>query len=206
MKIIFIIDLILLNLITGFLFYKSQIPNSTDQSISNVQSPVTKTEYIDRCGEDCQKYIDSKLNFPIPSPTTITKTVYQTVTKPKTKSIVYVPISGSGSTTSNDWISISGTDFYLDKSDYKGLVEVSFEGNLKLFNGNGMAYMRLFDVTHGIAVQGSDAQTSSQVSSPVNSNAINLWSGKNLYRVQLKTLTADTAVFDGGKLKIIVEN
>lgn len=199
MKWILIIDLVLVNSLVGWLFYKSLQPVVT-------QNPIYNTEYIDRCGEDCQSYIDSKLNIPVPSPTTITKTVYQTITKPKTKSIVYVPISGSGSTTSNDWTSISGTDFYLDKADYKDLVEISFEGNLKLFNGNGMAYMRLFDVTHSIAVQGSDAQTSSQISNPVNSGAINLWSGKNLYRVQLKSLTADTAVFDGGKLKITVLN
>ncbi|MDP1743598.1 MAG: hypothetical protein Q8L51_02300 [Candidatus Amesbacteria bacterium] len=200
MKWILIINLILLNLGLGWLFYKS-----LNQTVLNVL-PVVKTEYIDKCGSECQKYIDAKIVFPNPSPSTITKTVYQTIPKTKTKSIVYVPISGSGSTTANDWTSISGTDFYLDKADYKGLQEISFEGNLKLFNGNGIAYMRLFDVTHGIAVQSSDAQTSSQTSTPVNSGAINLWSGKNLYRVQLKTLTADTAVFDGGKLKITVLN
>lgn len=199
-KALIVIDLMFINIVIGWLIYKTQIPKPY------VQDPVTKIEYVDKCGIECQKYIDSKINIPIPSPSTVTKTVYQTIPKTKTKSIVYVPISGSGSTTNNDWTSISGTDFYLDKADYKGFIEMSFEGNLKLFNGNGMAYMRLFDVTHGIAVQGSDAQTSSQTSTPVNSGAINLWSGKNLYRVQLKTLTADTVVFDGGKLKITVLN
>jgi hypothetical protein len=200
-----VIDLILINIGIGWLLYKS-----FNQTKPNVQS-VIKTEYVDKCGIECQRYISDKVtemqsDKVEPKPTPIIKTVYQTIPKTKTKSIVYVPISGSGSTTANDWTSISGTDFYLDKADYKGLQEISFEGNLKLFNGNGVAYMRLYDVTHGIAVQGSDAQTSSQTSTPVNSGAINLWSGKNLYRVQLKTLTADTAVFDGGKLKITVLN
>ncbi|MEK7163868.1 MAG: hypothetical protein AAB768_01850 [Patescibacteria group bacterium] len=199
MKWVLIFDLVLINIGFSWLFYKS-----LNQSIPNVQS-ITKTEYIDKCGTECQKYIDAKLIFPSPSPSTITKTVYQTVTKPKTKSIVYVPIPGSGNVI-GDWTSVSGTDFYFDKADYPGLLEINFEGNLKLFNGNGMAYMRLFDVTHGIAVQGSDAQTSNQTSTPVNSGSINFWSGKNLYRVQVKSLTADTAIFDGGKLKVTVLN
>ncbi|MBI5358837.1 hypothetical protein HZB69_04400 [Candidatus Amesbacteria bacterium] len=206
-----ILDLVILHAVLGWILYTTQSQNfrpagEISQALQAGNNQIIKTEYLDKCGIECQKYIDSKLNIPTPTPSTITKTVYQQVSKPKTKSIVYVPITGSGNTTNNDWTSVSGTDFYLDKADYKGLQEISFEGNLKLFNGNGIAYMRLFDVTHGIAVQGSDAQTSSQISTPVNSNAINLWSGKNLYRVQLKSLTADTAVFDGGKLKITVLN
>lgn len=203
MKWILVLDLLLLHLGVGFLIYKFSISNF--QSISNAPIYNTKTEYVDKCGIECQKYIDAKLIFPSPSPSTITKTVYQTVTKPKTKSIVYVPIPGSGNVI-GDWTSVSGTDFYFDKADYPGLLEISFEGNLKLFNGNGVAYMRLYDVTHGIAVQGSDAQTVSQTSTPVNSGSINFWAGKNLYRVQLKSLTADSAVFDGGKLKVTVLN
>ncbi len=205
MKWILIFDLILVNIGLGWLLYKSsnsQIPNS---QIANPQA-IIKTEYIDKCGLECQKYIDAKMILPSSTPATVTKTVYQTITKPKTKSVVYVPIPGSGSTTNNDWTNLSGTDFYFDKADYNGLIEISFEGNLKLFNGNGMAYMRLFDVTHGIAVQSSDAKTTSQVSTPVNSGSLNLWASKNLYRVQLKSLTADTAVFDGGKLKVTMLN
>ncbi len=205
MKYLLLFNIILLNIATGWLIYKT-----LNQSVP-ISQTLNKIDYIDKCGVECQQYISDKVaelqsNKVEPKPTPIIKTVYQTITKPKTKSIVYVPITGSGSTTANDWVSLSGTDFYLDKSDYKGLVEISFEGNLKLFNGNGMAYMRLFDVTNGIAVQSSDAKTSSQVATPVNSGAINFWSGKNLYRVQLKSLTADTAVFDGGKLKITVLN
>ena len=204
MKWVLIFDLVLINIGLGWLFYKS-----LNQSIPNVQS-ITKTEYIDKCGPECQKYIDTQLDASsyqlAPNPTPIIKTVYQTITKPKTKSIVYVPITGTGSTTNNDWTSLSGTDFYFDKNDYPGLVEVSFEANLRLFNGNGMAYVRLFDVTHGIAAQSSDTQTNSQTSIAINSGAINFWSGKNLYRVQVKSLTADTAIFDGGKLKVTVLN
>jgi len=208
MKWILILDLVLLHLGVGFLIYKFSIFNF--QSNSNVPIYNTKTEYVDKCGIECQRYISNKVtelqsDKEVPKPTPIVKTIYQTIPKTKTKSIVYVPIPGSGSVI-GDWTSLAGTDFYFDKADYNGLVEISFEGNLKLFNGNGMAYMRLFDVTHGIAVQSSDAKTASQVSTPVNSGAINFWSGKNLYRVQLKTLTADTVVFDSGKLKVTMLN
>lgn len=200
-KAFFIFDLIFLHVIVGFLIYKFSILNS--QSNSNVPIINNKTEYVDQCGQECQKYIDSKIV--IPTPTTLTKTVYQTAPKTKTRSVVYVPIPGSGFTTNNVWTDLSGTDFYFNKSDYPGLIAVAFEANLRLFNGNGTAYVQIYDVTHGVGVQGSDVSTSSQASTAVISGSVTFWAGKNLYRIQAKSLTADTAMFDGGRLKITLE-
>jgi len=191
-----IINLVLLNLGLGWLFYKSQIPIPKSQPISNIQ-------YVDQCGIECQKYIDSKII--IPTPTTLTKTVYQTTPKTKTRSVVYIPIPGSGFTTNNTWSDLAGTDFYFNKSDYPGIIDVAFEANIRLFNGNGTAYVQIFDVTHEVGVQGSDVSTSSQTSTAVVSGKVTFWSGKNLYRIQAKSLTADTAMFDGGRLKITLE-
>jgi hypothetical protein len=117
-----------------------------------------------------------------------------------------VTIPGSGTTMSNDWVNLAGTEFYFNPADYPGLVEVYFEANIRLYNGNGMAYVQLFNATSGVGVQGSDIQTNSQIDTVVTSGKVTFWAGKNLIRVQAKSLTADTAIFSSGRLRIVAEN
>lgn len=195
-KVLLVLNLILLDIGLIYLLFKPQTPVVAPTSTNNIQ-------YVDQCGDECKKYVDSKIV--VPTPTTLTKTVYQTTPKTKTRSVVYIPIPGSGFTTNNVWTDLSGTDFYFNKSDYPGLIAVAFEANLRLFNGNGTAYVQIYDVTHGVGVQGSDVSTSSQASTAVISGSVTFWAGKNLYRIQAKSLTADTAMFDGGRLKLTLE-
>lgn len=198
--------MVVLDIFVGYLVYKSVNTTSELRSSPPESGGDRGVVQVDVCGPDCQKYIDAKMVFPSSTPTTITKTVYQTTPKTKTRSVTYVPIPGTGSTMNNVWTDLAGTDFYFNTADYPGLLEVSFEANVKLFNGNGMAYFQLADITHGTTVQGSDLQTNAQTSTSVSSGKISFWAGKNLIRVQAKSLTADTAVFDGGRLKVVVEN
>ena len=135
-----------------------------------------------------------------------TTTIVKTQPAAKTKSTQYVTIPGTGSTSQMNWTNIAGTEFYLDTTDYPGLLEVYFEAGVSLFNGNGRAYFRLFDATNGIGVQGSNIETTSQANSVVTSGKVSFWRGKNLIKVQAKSLTSDTAVFTWGRLKIVTEN
>lgn len=205
-----VINLLVLNGAVGWLFYKNtqSIIEKEIPAVSETLTTNDRTIYVDKCGDDCQKYIDDKISqidFPTPLPTQ--KIIPpKTVAKTKTRNVSYVTIPGNGNTTKNDWIDIAGTDFYFNPADYPGLLEIYFESNMKLFNGNGMAYVRLYDVTHGIGVQGGDVQTSSQTSSLITSGKVSFWSGKNQIRVQAKSLTADTVVFDSGRLRIVTEN
>jgi len=143
---------------------------------------------------------------------TITPTLTPTPTsipqKPRSKirNVSYLPISTSGSTMSNSWANLSGTDFYFDIADYPGLVEIYFETNIHLFNGNGIAFVRLYDVTHSVWVTGSESTTNQQKDTAIISSKVLFASGKNLIRVQAKSLTADTAIFTSGRLKIVTEN
>ncbi len=160
-------------------------------------------------------------SVPIPSPTSIptptqiavnpSPTITPTVTLstkptsiPKTsKSVSYFPIPGSGSILSTKWADVSGTDFYFDTNDYPSLAESYFSASIRLFNGNGTAFVRLFDVTAGIEVWGSEVKTNSQSFTFVTSDRLTLRSGNHLYRVQAKSLTADTTVFNSGQLRLI---
>lgn len=181
-----------------FVFRPKKIPSTTN---------TTTTNYTDVCGSDCQKYIDSKIaSLPTNPPQINTiNTVFQ-VKKSKVRSVSYLPISTGGQTMERDWVNLSGTDFYFDTSDYPGLVEIYFEANIHLFNGNGQAFVRLFDSTHGVGVQGSEVSTTKQPDTAVVSGKVSFYQGKNLIKVQAKTLTADTAIFTSGRLKIVTLN
>ncbi len=205
-----ITDFALVNGQAGYVVYKIQGTMVKALDGGQIQNTVVQ----DVCGEQCQKYIAQKLGEVItpaapagPGATPVsTRTTVSQPARTKVRSLTYVTIPGSGNTLNNNWTDLAGTDFYFDPADYPGLVEVYFEASMRLFNGNGMAYVRLFDTNHGIGVQGSDVQTNSQASTVVTSGKVSFWAGKNLIRVQTKSLTADTAIYDSGRLRIVTEN
>ncbi len=165
----------------------------------------------EECPLNCNKVIDKKINEVLPtedlSPTaTLTPTAIIRKLTVKTKSTQYIPIPGSGSTLENKWVDLSGTEFYISTDDYPNLTGAYFEANMKLLNGNGLAYLRLFDVTAGIEVWGSEISTGSQSFTSVSSGKLTIRNGTHLYRVQAKSLTADTTVFNSGRIKVILEN
>jgi hypothetical protein len=175
---------------------------------SNTVSPVitSVTTSNDQCGPSCQQYIDNKIAaLPSVISTSSTAIVSQPA-HPKVRTVSYVTIGVGGSTAANDWVSLPGTDFYFDTGDYPGLVEIYFEATAKLFNGNGLAFVRLYDATHGVGVQGSQVQTGNQTDTVVISGQVSFYRGKNLIQVQAKSLTADTTIFTSGRLRIVTEN
>ena len=135
----------------------------------------------------------------IPEPTKIISKI--TTTKSE-KKVLYIPVTGTGQTTENKWTDLSGTDFYLNTGDYNNITESYFEASLRLFNGNGTAFVRLFDVTAGVEVWGSEVSVSSQNFVTGVSGKMTLKSGNHLYRVQAKSLTADTTIFNSGRIRI----
>lgn len=142
---------------------------------------------------------------PIPVITNTPSIIKKTTPKP-VKSVSYFPIPGSGSVLSTSWTDIAGTDFYFDTTDYPDLSESYFSASIRLFNGNGAAFVRLFDVTAGVEVWGSEVSTNSQSFMFITSNQLTLRSGRRLYRIQAKSLTADTTVFNSGQLRLISLN
>lgn len=155
--------------------------------------------------------VETKYVYPTPQPTalvpspTIEPTKVVVVSK-KNKSTTIVPIPGSGSTGETKWTDLTGTEFNLDPVDYPGLKEAYLEVNMKLFNGNGEAFVRLFDVTAGVEVWGSEVTTKSQNFAVVTSGKMTLRMGNHLCRVQAKSLTSDTTVYNSGRIKIVTEN
>jgi hypothetical protein len=64
-------------------------------------------------------------------------------------------------------------------------------------------FARLYDSTNKIAVSGSELTTINNVSyQHVSSPQLALWRGRNLYKVQVKSLNGFEITYSGGKIKI----
>ncbi len=133
----------------------------------------------------------------------VPKTVIQKEASTQTRTS-FIPFSGPITTTSTGWVDLKGTDVYIDlKNDFSEKAYVTWEAFLKVAHGNGQASARLFDVTHGTAVDGSEISTSAATSTQVVSPKLSLWSGRNLYRVQIKSLNTFEVTFDSGRMKVV---
>jgi hypothetical protein len=194
-----------------FLVLNLMVVNVLLYLVWNRKTPEATLISDNSCSTSCTDLINQSVkNIPVPIcscavPTaTIIKAEKTAINKIKTTQ--YIPIPGNGSTLENKWTDLPGTEFYISTDDYPNLNGAYFEANMRLLNGNGLAYLRLFDVTAGIEVWGSEISTGSQNFTSVSSGKMTFRTGNHLYRVQAKSLTADTTVFNSGRIKFILEN
>jgi len=186
-------------LVAGFLFVLNEVkkvkdnpPESSTVYITQ-QAPVTYTP--------SPAFLTSTFT-PTPSIAPTPKIIVQTqVSQQKVTS--YVPFSNSFTTTNTDWTDAPGNQAYIDlKNNYSINAYVTFEASIRTISG-GEVRVRLLDSTHGTAVDGSEISTTSTTSTLVSSGRLNLWSGNNLYKVQVKSLDSSNVAFDSGKIKIV---
>ncbi|MFA5827735.1 MAG: hypothetical protein WC841_00030 [Candidatus Shapirobacteria bacterium] len=174
------------------------------RSLENPKVIPLKTESIPTPTQ-IQKLTPTLISQPA-STATPTKPLPKKLSSPKVKTVAYVPIPGSGSILNPQWTDIPGTEFSINTDDYPNLTDARFEANMKLLNGNGKAFLRLFDTTVGIEVWGSQIETGSQNFTFVTSGEIYIRPGNHLYKIQAKSLTADTTVLNSARIKIVSEN
>jgi hypothetical protein len=213
---------IILAFLIGFSFYQytqinllhdslTELKSQIDLPSHHISNPTNTTNIanngVENCLEDCKKQIQIQIETAIskititPVPTTVQK---QTITtNSTTKQTTYVSL-GSGSTVNSDWETLEDSAVVLDlASDYNANATISWEASLKILNGNGSAYARLYDSTHNIAVDGSEFQVD-ESSTFVQRTSKNLpfWKGRNTYKVQIKSLNGYEVTVSGGRLKI----
>jgi hypothetical protein len=120
------------------------------------------------------------------------------------KTTSYIPMGSTYTTTSMDWYTLNDTEIYIDVlNDYGSDAVVSWEASLTVAHGNGQAFARLWDDTNKIAVNGSELTT---VNNPsyflVSSGTIPFWRGRNLYKIQIRSLNSFEISITGAKIKI----
>jgi len=214
--------LILINLVVLDLNWLRQQKNkddlvpSTEKEADNLPTPFPtfSEEKIseDNCGLICQKTIDQKLSQLAATLSakqtdmttkTVSKTnVPQTLSSPQT---VYISLGGGGTTVNKEWTDVGNAAVYFDLKDYPNFSEARFEVFIKVLNGNGKVFARLYDATNSIGVQGSDVEASGENFTLVSSDKLNFWQGKNLYRIQIKSLNGYQAAVDSGRIKLVLK-
>lgn len=200
--VLLLVVIIDLGIVNYFVFFnKSNLDD--DKVVEDNSALITKIEELENRFDEIENQEEEVVEVEV-TPTEVEKVVINQIVN-KSKHVNYVNITGNFSQVAYDWTDVPVSEFYFNKADYVGLTEVKFESNMKLLNGNGMAFVRLFDVTHGVAVTKSQVQTAYQNDTVVISEPINFMDGNNLIRVQIKSLTADSTVFNSGRLVISSE-
>lgn len=207
-KEILILGLVLLTFYTVWLH--RQLVGSTYKKVSEkVESNIPwVSSTVDTCGEDCQKEIDKKVAQALAtasakqnslSTSTSLSGNKQTVQTTKTSSVA---LGSVFSTTNTDWTDIPGS-VYIDPAGYGTSQSFSWEASIKIGNGNGEGWVRLYDATNNIAVSGSELSTASSTYTNVASGNIPLWAGNNLYKAQIKSTTSQPVGFASGIVKVM---
>ena len=207
-KIVLVLTLTLVVAVTGlvafsfYLYKKVDILEgkvSSQASIKNLLNDtipaVVETQSISPLPTPQQQV--QKTNSPIPTTTPI-----PTSTLISKKYTSYITLVAATNTNSTDWQNITSSEVWIDiANDYGGGAKVYLEASLHA--DSGKAQVRLYDATHGIGVSGSDIETSSLSAILVSSGTLNLWSGKNLYRVQIKSFDSSKVYIESAKIKVV---
>jgi hypothetical protein len=205
-------SIVIIVLVIGFswLLYTQKTNNVIGISDNNFQQSLNKSASFD-CTDDCKKAISDEVARILSKQDTKSRAVATPTPQPRVvatpmsaKQMTYIPLNGPVTTTSTSWYDLPGTDFNLDiNNSYGKDAGASWEAFLKVAHGNGTGYARLFDVTHGIAVNGSEISVTNNPNlTQVASGSLSFWAGNNQYRVQLKSLNSFEVTFASGRLKI----
>jgi hypothetical protein len=209
-NIYFFVSIITLSLTLYFLFKKvdnlsGQITSPNTQISESTFIPESSPTPTDYCGSECKKQISQTVSSAISTLSGLTKTVIQNVPVPaptQTRT-TYIPLGGPITTTSLTWVDAAGTDVYIDlATDYGKSAKISWDANMSVVSGQ--IFARLYDVTHNITVEGSEISiTEKNNLTNVGSANFTIWSGRNLYRVQIRSLNSSVVTFGSGRIKIV---
>jgi len=117
---------------------------------------------------------------------------------------VYIPL-GQGSTSSRSWEQITGAEAVINLANFSGVKSIVFEASLRIPTGNGRVYAKLYDVTAKHDAWFSEVSVEGSQSKREESAPIVLSSGRNLYRIKMKSTMGYEAFLDQARLKILLQ-
>ena len=170
---------------------------------SNFKPEQTTVENPNTCDLVCEENIDEAISEAIATLSATKQEVVKYVQDTSVKT-TYIPMGSSTIVTSTDWVDVPDSGVYIDlERDYGKSAKVSWEASLKVAHGNGKAFARLYDDTNKIAVDYSEITSENNVNyKQVSSGNLPFWRGRNLYKVQLKSLNSFEITYGGGKIKV----
>ena len=170
---------------------------------SNFKPEQTTVENPNSCDLVCEENIDEAISEAIATLSATKQEVVKYVQDTSVKT-TYIPMGSSTIVTSTDWVDVPDSGVYIDlERDYGKSAKVSWEASLKVAHGNGKAFARLYDDTNKIAVDYSEITTENNVNfKQLSSGNLPFWRGRNLYKVQLKSLNSFEITYGGGKIKV----
>lgn len=206
MQKIFLPILLILIFVAGFIVAKSTLARIYKDIALQKQKVSAVVEEKTGCDMDCQKVIADEVGRAVATLSATTRQVIinqATGSSPKPQ-VSYIPLDGTYSTTNTDWTDAKGIEVSFDIArDYGSNAKVAWEASLRVANANGTAYARIYDATHGTAVDGSEISVVNNADyQRVSSGNLNLWAGRNVYRVQIKSLNSFNVDYTGGKIRI----
>lgn len=180
----------------------------------------TKSAVSTDCNAACQAYIDNKvaalkgdlisliksevqknqqpvggLSLTSSTPTTTTST-----TQPK---ITYLYFGVNGSTTSNSWTTVAGSQIKFDPANYPGATAFYFEATLLSDANDRTTYARIYDTTHNGAVQGSEMNYTGTTATLKEAGPLVLPPKAAEVVVQIHNLNVNTASVYNPRIKIV---
>ena len=125
-------------------------------------------------------------------------------TTPFTKRTAYLNLNGTFTTKNTDWADIGGTDTPINlETEYGKDAYVDWDASINTSSSGSKVFVRLYDATNKIAVNGSELESNDTIGVRVASGRLYFWRGQNIYRVQIKSLNGADATFNGGRIKIV---
>lgn len=157
---------------------------------------------------------DKPTDVPSPAPQSspIVKTIEKTIVETQTKTVVQnankeIFISmGSGSTNSQNFSDILGTDVTIDTSKYAEIDSVVFEASIWVVGGNGKAWAQIKNVSDSNPLIESQISSSKEAAEVKTSAKIPIAYGSKTYRIQAKTdISEFAAKIENARLKITLK-
>lgn len=152
--------------------------------------------------EDAVTDLQTKVSKLEGTSTTSTTTQTSSSTTTTQRSPVYIPLGTDGSSISTDWTTVDTLQADIDPAEYSGYKSMQLELNLRVNQGNGKAFARLYNKAKGTAILSSEVSTTSPTYVYITSPTFTLPSGKENYRLQLKSLTGYSVDAQNIRIKV----
>lgn len=149
-------------------------------------------------------YLKNYLNGVVATLSATKSTVYLPSSTQKDTQTTYVALGSTFKSMSTSWVDVPDSSAYIDvESDYGKDAYIEWEASLSVAYGNGQAFAHLWDDTNKIAVVGSEVSTTGNSTPQLSRSArLYLWRGRNLYKVQIKSLNGFEVTYASGRMKI----